>query len=943
MEFENGPELLPRRTASSSSITASSKYVKRKLLPVSPEPCVSSSSQGALEPSPTIAAPQHAACLQPDRSFAASTTAVSKSGDQPIFSPKAHSLSLLTSDGNASKKGQPAAEITDSTPLAISIVDSTVVSDTQQPVSNASEFIGHVPLRNETRLPELPSSTRTAKPAMTRGGSSTKAARSALQRLPSAKSVRILESKTNHEDSSLSSVSIDPKASSSMIRPGAQHRTSSSSRLRSHNRNSSTSHLVSQGQAESALASTPPGVYPSAQQQSEAEQRSDHNISSISSSKPVDIKGNNAGNRELALSKSVSRNSAVVGIDSSSSGTAASMQAAANAVPHPPPPSPASPSLAIPSSVVLPRQPYPSPSDARYTVHSTTRRPASPPFGSDQKKQKLSSVSENQSQLVSSTGSTMLEPQQHQVNIRPSESRNEVKTSTQNQGNLAPPSNLQPASASVLPLSTGVPANNNKKSKMFFLSSPTTDSDDDTLVASLGKNKNKKNALAFAKPGPLSPVLAQEQHRPQGSDSTHTKAERKTKEHSKPADEESDDDDLVDEDDSDWSNEASESEEDNEQQMALRVEEERQRSMFAKRVPSQANVNGGLLSQLLHPEEYPRNFANLPSHLRINRSAFELARARPSGTLQGLDRRSDGSKNLTVTGLHASKSTAALPNLDHRPKLATTASGNCLTRLRGAPSGVEMESDDDNNSEGEATHDNSNKNGNNKSEFTPAQHDRLVTLMHKRGSSTTHQKTGPSSATATAASAATTTLVAIPELPPRQQQQQQVVAVQVQGATAYTPRTTRRNMLATELTESLRMNLIWERQSRNRLTNGGARGLGGMVIAVGNRLVGRQAPQQQQQQQQNPSSGIPQEQDQTQDAQEQGQGKPHQPSNQPKLLRGSSLVHENRVAGQEDLSSKQRSSGPVSGTAKSSSDANNDYYSPGFHHVYVNLLILKYL
>jgi len=35
---------------------------------------------------------------------------------------------------------------------------------------------------------------------------------------------------------------------------------------------------------------------------------------------------------------------------------------------------------------------------------------------------------------------------------------------------------------------------------------------------------------------------------------------------------------------------------------------------------------------------------------------------------------------------------------------------------------------------------------------------------------------------------------------------------------ALSPRTTRRNMLSTELTESLRKNLLWERQQRNRST-----------------------------------------------------------------------------------------------------------------------------
>ena len=39
------------------------------------------------------------------------------------------------------------------------------------------------------------------------------------------------------------------------------------------------------------------------------------------------------------------------------------------------------------------------------------------------------------------------------------------------------------------------------------------------------------------------------------------------------------------------------------------------------------------------------------------------------------------------------------------------------------------------------------------------------------------------------------------------------------SAPAHSPRTTRRNMLSTELTESLRKNLLWERQQKNTTAN----------------------------------------------------------------------------------------------------------------------------
>lgn len=53
-------------------------------------------------------------------------------------------------------------------------------------------------------------------------------------------------------------------------------------------------------------------------------------------------------------------------------------------------------------------------------------------------------------------------------------------------------------------------------------------------------------------------------------------------------------------------------------------------------------------------------------------------------------------------------------------------------------------------------------------------------------------------------------------------QQAQAQAINVpgsNGSVALSPRTTRRNMLATELTESLRRNLLWERQQKMRVSN----------------------------------------------------------------------------------------------------------------------------
>ena len=66
------------------------------------------------------------------------------------------------------------------------------------------------------------------------------------------------------------------------------------------------------------------------------------------------------------------------------------------------------------------------------------------------------------------------------------------------------------------------------------------------------------------------------------------------------------------------------------------------------------------------------------------------------------------------------------------------------------------------------------------------------------------------------------------------------------GAAPQTPRTTRRNMLRDELSESLRQNLLWERQSRNRML--------GIISGQQQAQQQAQVQQQQQQQQQQPSS-----------------------------------------------------------------------------------------
>ena len=838
-----GASPIPHPESSPSPSPSSLPTKRMSSQPLSP-------SQGILKRFP--ASPQRDPSLKSEKSYITSSTATSELGVDPIFSPKGGAISspltFVDGDGHHSGKGQSADSTVSAPPItASSSSAASTAQHDQHPFVAGDDDRRHLSMPDQDPFSRPSASTRAAKPALSRGGSLNKVSRSALQRTQSAKSVRIFESPAYRQEGYAVSSIASTSASS---KPASQKSTRSVSNVSS---------LTSQTQTASTspLTATAPIASSGHHQGSEGHSRSS------SSSKPVDIY-RNASQGEPAPKN------ALIGFAGthSSSGTAASIQAAADAFPHPPPPSPASPTTSIPSSVVLPRQPHPSPSDDRFAVHSTARRPVSPPHGTTSVKQMLPSVPENQANAPASGFAERVQVQTKSL-----------------QKSVITLHTTQPAPTPIMPTDTGIAAQ--KRSKKFFLSSPTTDSDDEALGTSSGKYK--RSSVIQVKPGPLPPIDPQGKYSSGNASDATFKGQAKDQTGAMASggdSDDDDDDDLEDGDDSDWSSAASESEED-ERQVAVRVEEERQRAMFAKRVPSQANVNGGLLSQLLHPEEYPRDFANLPSHLRNNRSAVELARARPSGTLTGLDRAPD-SKNLTVTGMHASKSTAALPNLS-RPKLTTAASdNNRLTRLRGAPSGVDLESDDDDEEgkEGE---------GQAKGEFTPSQHERLVTLMHKRGASTT-QKAAPSA-----------TIVAPGPL-------------QVQGAAAYTPRTTRRNMLATELTESLRLNLIWERQSRSRLA---ARGLGGMVAAVGDRLAGRQPPAAPQ----GPSL-----------AQEQ-QGQPPQDSQKamkPRLLQGSSLFQESRLHSDGPL---KRSTLPAAGEPaaglKTHADSSsiNDYYSPGFHHV----------
>lgn len=740
-------------------------------------------------------------------------------------------------------------------------------------------------------------------------------------------------------------------------------------------------------------------------------------------------------------------------------------------MPDPPPPSPASPAQQIPASVVLPRQPYPSPSDPRFvTRYSTTRRPPTPPPSDTSS---LNATRDSSSYLLNKPGIPDRQQQQaslplsplsadqpvptllngphetkqrtlrnalvtvpeqhanghqgsqhgsspsssgggaskkgvhfsdhpttasHAVDMQRRASSGSNTSSTRSGGLRRPANNITSASGGrqrspISPTSDDagepIPGAAARRSKKFFISSPTTDSDDEQHLSFGGRNRARAGVAGVAQrhapvsSSPLkSPAFVPKSNAAGVSAQTAngTAANVAVEEEGEEG-EEDEDEDEEDEDDSDWSSETSDSastDDEEERQAALRAEEQRQRDMFAKRVPSQVALssNGSsLLSQLLHPETYSRNFASLPAHLRNNKSAVELARTGISADqVSGLERSQQGTgNNLTVTGLYASKSTAAMANAvapDRRtllsqnglrgPGLRPTASANHLTRLGGAPSGVELESDDDDSdsdsrsdragggseaasvtamvTSGDRTGADSANGVSKHKKLTTEQHERLASLMQRHNSKTQLAPTAAadsyvdasylprqdrSAAAADGSSAAVPALRRVLSSTTNMAAMQAPQPVQSQGPAAYTPRTTRRTMLATELTQSLRLNLVLERQTRSRLSN--------MVAAVSSRLAGRAA-----QGGDDADNAIHSRSDVPEFAP--SSSSDHEPT-PPTVMRGNTAFRTSRVERAAQMSrSSQRAMHvgrdqhpPSNGRANSDSAIESNYYSPGFH------------
>jgi len=298
------------------------------------------------------------------------------------------------------------------------------------------------------------------------------------------------------------------------------------------------------------------------------------------------------------------------------------------------------------------------------------------------------------------------------------------------------------------------------------------------------------------------------------------------------------------------------------------VEAQRQRQLFVKQ-PKRSYSNlgrtqSGLLSQLLNPD--PTSFQPPGRPYRISSSG-----GIPSAFTSG-------------------KSSAALPQAAQITAQApiATSSGGGGYRPKGRPQGEELEDESD----------------------SPDDPDDTIQVSH----SLAHQRLAALASNPAAAGGgrrrASDNSVQLPQ-PPLTTTMTMTRPILPTVATApiplnhpwnlpapappTTPRTTRRQMLATELSESLRRNLLWERQvsKTNLLGNAGKqRGVVGLRTAA---LNGNAQQQQQQQQppRQQPSQQQPQQQ------------QPQQPQQQPQ---GGSAgnVEGGAVAAEDNLAERRR-------------------------------------
>lgn len=209
-------------------------------------------------------------------------------------------------------------------------------------------------------------------------------------------------------------------------------------------------------------------------------------------------------------------------------------------------------------------------------------------------------------------------------------------------------------------------------------------------------------------------------------------------------------------------------------------------------------------------------FAKRPSEVALNRATSEL-KPRPPGLLSQLFHPDlfieDADRTHSYVDItRANGASLRAPGTSGQSMLTTSKSTGVLSEqmrsksfLRGRPEGVELESSSDEGEPEQAT-------------------------VDEQGA---HHRSG-----AVAAALA------------RHQERSRLEAMQP-IAPPQTPRTTRRAMLATELSESLRRNLLWERQTRNRA-------LGAATVNRFAAAAAQPAKPQQQQAQAFPNATVPQ-------------------------------------------------------------------------------------
>ncbi|KAM0788217.1 hypothetical protein ACM66B_001374 [Microbotryomycetes sp. NB124-2] len=310
----------------------------------------------------------------------------------------------------------------------------------------------------------------------------------------------------------------------------------------------------------------------------------------------------------------------------------------------------------------------------------------------------------------------------------------------------------------------GRTANGGTGKKIFFISSPTSDSEDDgTSSCKSTRSRSSDWQSAVQTQGKRSSL------------SESVKADDLRQQDERRRQQDRDDDDEWDEADDDVSSEwSSEESDDGRQDRRGASSKQAEQAVFAKR-PSSSALSGqpgelkrrppGLLSQLFHPDLFLDDADRRHSLIDVRRANG----APPSESLSGLSATQSEANSPAArrSRLQTSKSTSVLgdPTMRHVSRSRSF--------LKGRPENVELESssDDSDYEDVESSQD---------AEMLRRQHQQAHLAERLRLEQ----------------------LAAQPIAPPQ------------------TPRSTRRAMLATELSESLRRNLLWERQQRNRVLGG---------------------------------------------------------------------------------------------------------------------------